>query len=123
MQEVGDTTNDSLRAGLETPGWLAPSTYLGRIYIPNHADATLTKYATDESGSLIQEGVLSFASFGVSWVAPVFIAPDRAYMFDDASQTWMRPWAIARRAPRCGRAEAACISRPFMRSRRRSIRS
>lgn len=85
VREVGDTTNDSLRAGLETPGWLAPKAYRGGIYVPNHEAATLTKYTTDESGALVEEATLSFASFGITWIAPVFVAPDKAYLFDDAN--------------------------------------
>jgi hypothetical protein len=86
VREVSDATNDSLRGGIETPGWLAPATYQGAIYIPNHEAATLTKYTTDDNGALIQGATLSFMRFGITWIAPVFIAPDKAYLFDDANR-------------------------------------
>lgn len=86
VREVGDATNESLRAGIETPGWLAPATYRGDIYIPNHEAATLTKYTTDASGALIRGATLSFMSFGVTFIEPVFITPDKAYLFDDTNQ-------------------------------------
>ncbi len=82
VHDVDSTTDDSLRAGLETTGWVAPSTYQGAIFVPNHSAATLSKYTTDASG-LVEEGTLSFQEYGISWIAPVFIAPDKAYVFDD----------------------------------------
>lgn len=84
VQEVDDATDASLRAGLETPEWVAPKAYHGAICIPSHSEASLTRYTTDGGGHLTKEATVSFLDYGIGHVEPVFIAPDKAYVFDDA---------------------------------------
>jgi hypothetical protein len=62
-------------------------TYGGRLYVGDAATPTVTRYSIDESGSLVEEGKISFSSYGLttgqfdSWNA-TFIDENKAYLMD-----------------------------------------
>jgi hypothetical protein len=91
VRQVGDTTDENLRKGVETIGWVAPSSYRGDIYVPGGANPTITKYTTDAQGRLIKDAIISFAALGITSVQSGpsigrdMIAPDKAYFFDQTN--------------------------------------
>jgi hypothetical protein len=88
VPDVGDTTDATLRSGVETLGWIAPSSYRGTVFVPGGSTPTITKYTTDPQGRLVRGAAISFAGEGVTSVASGpeigrdMITPDKAYMFD-----------------------------------------
>lgn len=88
---IGDTTDENLRKGLETIGWIAPSAYRGDIFVPGGSTPTFTKYTTDAQGRVVKGAVVSFAGLGITNVStgPTIggdmLTADKAYLFDDAN--------------------------------------
>ncbi|HEY0713453.1 MAG TPA: DUF4374 domain-containing protein [Polyangia bacterium] len=88
---VSDTTDENLRKGIETIGYIAPSSYKGAVFVPGGANPVITKYLSDDQGRLTKAGTVSFAGLGVTTVntGPTIgrdmITPDKAYYFDGAN--------------------------------------
>lgn len=62
-------------------------TYGGHVFVGDAAAPIVTKYSVDERGSLVEEGVISFANFGLTtgqfdtWNV-TFLSTDKAYLMD-----------------------------------------
>jgi hypothetical protein len=92
LRSVDEATNETLRAGLETPGYVIPSSYGGAIYVPGTDASTIARYTRDAAGGLVQSGRISFAGLGVTGIfrGPTpganLVSAEKAYLFDDANR-------------------------------------
>jgi hypothetical protein len=88
LPEIGAETDSYLRMGIESVGYVVPSTYDGHVFMPGGATPELTKYTVDERGRFNEVGRISLAASGVTRVdkAPVIgvdmVAPDKAYFYN-----------------------------------------
>jgi hypothetical protein len=66
--------------------------YNGSIFVGDPTTPNVTRYSIADNGSLVEEGTISFANYGLSagtidaW-NQTFLSPTKAYLFDYASAT------------------------------------
>jgi hypothetical protein len=88
---LDDATDGRVRMGIETAGYVTPSSHGGAVYMPGGATPQITRYTVDASGKFAASGVVSFAALGVKSVrkGPVIgvdmISPDKAYYYNDTT--------------------------------------
>jgi len=49
---------------IELPGWADIWVHEGQLYVSSRESSTVTKYSVTETGELLEQGVLSFSSYG-----------------------------------------------------------
>lgn len=71
---------------LEVPGNSRHWAYEGAVYVALAESPEIVKYVPDDTGALIEEGRVSFATYGLTAIPAgnAFISPTKAYLFSDS---------------------------------------
>jgi hypothetical protein len=87
----GTIVQHFLKRGLETNGYVYPTSYAGSVYVPHDVDPSITKYGVNPDGTLDEGPTISFAGSGVTTVSdgPIIgqtmVSAEKAYLFDSAN--------------------------------------
>ena len=57
------------KQAVELPGWADMWVHDGRVYVSNGEAPSITRYAVSDTGRLIEEKTVSFASYGLTSAA------------------------------------------------------
>lgn len=88
----GTITQQFLKRGLESAGWLSPSSYDGSIFVPGGSTPKITKYTVDDQGRMVEGQTINFSGVGLENVdqGPIIgetmISPTKAYAIDDKNR-------------------------------------